>query len=90
MLCMYGQLSTGLSLFFEHPKRRFELMLYCVPRALDIVWQALVRRGLVRYVRHSEVALFCLSMAAIMASPAAHFKPTYLRALRFVFGRDVI
>ncbi|KAF4323676.1 hypothetical protein JM18_001271 [Phytophthora kernoviae] len=83
-------IATGGSLFFEHTKRRFELMLYCFPRALDIVWQLLKRRGLVRYVKHSEVVLFCLSMALIMSSPARHFKPTYLRILRFIFGGDII
>jgi hypothetical protein len=84
------QMSTGASLLFEHPKRRFELMLYCAPRAMDIVWRLLVRRGLARYVKHSEVALFCLSLALIMSSPAEHFKPTYLRILRFIFGRQII
>lgn len=77
-------------MFFEDPKRRFELMLYCVPHAMEIVWKVLKRRGLVRYVKHSEVALFCVSMAMIMSSPPQYFKPTYLRILRFVFGRHVI
>lgn len=85
-----GGLMTGLSLFFEDPKRRFELMLYCVPRALDILWQILKRRGLVRYVKHSEVVLFCLSMSLIMSRPPEHFKPTYLSILRFLFGRNII
>ncbi|TMW60631.1 hypothetical protein Poli38472_000673 [Pythium oligandrum] len=85
-----GGVATGASLFFEDPKRRFELMLYCVPRALDIVWQLLKRRGIVRYVKHSEVALFCLSMAIITSRPAEHFKPTYLRILRFLFGQTII
>lgn len=65
-------------------------MLYCVPRAIDIVWQVLKRKGLVRYVKHSEVALFCVSMALIMSRPPEHFKPTYLRILRFLFGRNII
>uniref|UniRef100_K3W753 Transmembrane protein 135 N-terminal domain-containing protein n=1 Tax=Globisporangium ultimum (strain ATCC 200006 / CBS 805.95 / DAOM BR144) TaxID=431595 RepID=K3W753_GLOUD len=82
--------STGAALFLENRKRRAELMLYCLSRALDIVWRLLKRRGLVRYVQHSEVALFSLSMAGIMSSPPEHFKPTYLRILRFVFGRDII
>ncbi|KAF1335615.1 hypothetical protein FI667_g1211, partial [Globisporangium splendens] len=82
--------STGAALFLEDRKRRAELMLYCLSRALDIVWRLLKHRGLVRYVNHSEVALFSLSMAGIMSSPPEHFKPTYLRILRFVFGRDII
>ncbi|CAI5733430.1 unnamed protein product [Peronospora destructor] len=82
--------ATGGALLFEHTKRRFELMLYCFPRALDIVWQLLKRRGVLRYVKHSEVALFCLSMSLIMSSPARYFKPTYLRILRFIFGDDII
>ncbi|KAI9906903.1 hypothetical protein PsorP6_004160 [Peronosclerospora sorghi] len=84
------QIAAGGALFFEHTKRRFELMLYCLPRALDIVWQLLKRRGIVRYVKHSEVALFCLSMSLIMSSPARYFKPTYRQILRFIFGGDII
>ncbi|GAB9474565.1 hypothetical protein Gpo141_00011685 [Globisporangium polare] len=82
--------ATGSALFLENRKRRSELMLYCLIRALDIVWQLLKRRGLVRYVKYSEVALFSLSLGAIMSSPPEHFKPTYLRILRFVFGRTII
>ncbi|TYZ64224.1 hypothetical protein PybrP1_005903 [[Pythium] brassicae (nom. inval.)] len=81
--------ATGGSLFLENRKRRSELMLYCLTRALDIVWQLLKRRGLVRYVRHSEVALFSLSLAAIMSTPPQHFKPTYLSILRFLFGNAI-
>lgn len=84
------QFATGSALFLENRKRRSELMLYCLIRALDIVWQLLKRRGLVRYVKYSEVALFSLSLGAIMSSPPEHFKPTYLRILRFVFGRTII
>ena len=84
------QVATGGALFFEHTKRRFELMLYCLPRAIDIVWQLLKRRGIVRYVKHSEVVLFCVSMSLIMSSPARYFKPTYLQILRFIFGGDII
>ncbi|CAI5712308.1 unnamed protein product [Hyaloperonospora brassicae] len=83
-------IATGGALFFEHTKRRFELMLYCLPRAIDIVWQLLKRRGIVRYVKHSEVVLFCLSMSLIMSSPARYFKPPYLQILRFIFGGDII
>ncbi|GLD91684.1 hypothetical protein PINS_up000217 [Pythium insidiosum] len=85
-----GGIISGGSLFFEDPKRRFELMLYCVPRAIDIIWQLLKRRGLVRYVRHSEIVLFCLSMSVIMSRPPEYFKPTYLRIIRFFFGRHII
>lgn len=82
--------ATSGALYFEHTKRRFELMLYCFPRALTIVWELLKRRGLVRYVKHSEVLLFCLSMSLIMSRPAFCFKPTYLRMLRFTFGEDIL
>ncbi|OQR83515.1 hypothetical protein ACHHYP_14607 [Achlya hypogyna] len=86
-----GSLS-GLSLFFEDPKRRVELMLYCAARGLEILWTVLKKRPLVRAlrVRHAEVLMFCLSMACIMSRPAAHFKPTYLHIARFLFGHAVI
>ncbi|CEG47489.1 Uncharacterized conserved protein [Plasmopara halstedii] len=40
--------ATSGALYFEHTKRRFELMLYCFPRALEIVWRLLKRHGLPR------------------------------------------
>ncbi|DBA03236.1 TPA: hypothetical protein N0F65_011595 [Lagenidium giganteum] len=87
---LFAGAMAGTSLFFEDPKRRLELMLYCFPRALDVVWKVLQRRRLVRYVRHSEVVLFCMSMAIIMSRPSQHFKPTYLRIIRFIFGGNVL
>lgn len=65
-------------------------MLYCLLRGMEVVWRLLRMKGLVRYVKHSEVALFSLSMALIMSSPSQHFKPTYLRLLRFLFGQNAI
>jgi len=38
-----GGFFSGLSLFVEHSKRRIELVLYCVPRALEIVMR-LIRK----------------------------------------------
>jgi hypothetical protein len=89
-------LISGLSLFFEDPKRRFELMLYCFPRALEILWQLLVSRkkpllaNKIQTILHGEILLFSLSLGLIMSSPTEHFKPTYLKVLRFVFGQRVI
>uniref|UniRef100_K3W754 Transmembrane protein 135 N-terminal domain-containing protein n=1 Tax=Globisporangium ultimum (strain ATCC 200006 / CBS 805.95 / DAOM BR144) TaxID=431595 RepID=K3W754_GLOUD len=81
---------AGWTLLLESPKRRSELTLYCGLRGMEIVWRLLKLKGLVRYVQHSEVALFSLSMALIMSSPPAHVKPTYLRLLRFLFGQNAI
>ncbi|KDO26186.1 hypothetical protein SPRG_08548 [Saprolegnia parasitica CBS 223.65] len=86
-----GSLS-GLSLFFEDPKRRIELMLYCAARGLEILWTVLKHKPFVRALRikHAEVLVFCLSMACIMSSPSTHFKPTYLHIARFLFGHSVL
>ncbi|KAF1335616.1 hypothetical protein FI667_g1212, partial [Globisporangium splendens] len=81
---------AGWTLLLESPKRRSELTLYCGLRGMEIVWRLLKIKGLVRYIKHSEVALFSLSMALIMSSPPAHVKPTYLRLLRFLFGQNAI
>ncbi|OQS04199.1 hypothetical protein THRCLA_03554 [Thraustotheca clavata] len=83
---------TGFSLFLEDPKRRIELMLYCAARGLEIVWRVLKKKPLVKALRiqNVEVLMFCLSMAAIMSSPSAHFKPTYLHIARFLFGQSVL
>ena len=41
-----GGLTSGLSLFLEHKKRRKELALYCIPRALQIVLNMIPKRHL--------------------------------------------
>ncbi|KAF0687199.1 Aste57867_21055 [Aphanomyces stellatus] len=83
---------TGASLFFEDPKRRTELMLYTGVRGLEVMWAFLKRQGVAQYIRakHGDVFFFCLSMACIMSSPPAHFKPAYLSLLRFMFGASAI
>lgn len=50
-----GGWMAGLGLFFEQRKRRSELMLYCAPRGLQIVWQLLERKQYIKYIRHGEV-----------------------------------
>eukprot|EP01084_Bolivina_argentea_P251182 421181_1 len=39
-----GGFMSGLSLLIEHPKRRSELMLYCVPKAMEFFINRMIRR----------------------------------------------
>lgn len=57
---------TCLSLFAEEKKRRAELAMYCLPRALESAWSIGRRRAWVPIVPFGETMLGAAAMAMIM------------------------
>ena len=62
---------SGCTVILEQPRsRRMELALYCLPRALESLFNVAVSRkwcgGYIRHVAHGEVVLFALSMGWLM------------------------
>lgn len=58
--------STALSLFWEDPRRRGELALYCAPKALSSMWQVLKAKKIVKSVAYGEVLLTSLGCGMMM------------------------
>lgn len=79
---------SALGLGFENEKRVSELMLYCAPKAVDVLWQLLERRGLVTRVRFGEGFLFACAAAILLSLDRTDFRPTYARLLDFLFGAE--
>lgn len=84
-----GALATFAPLHFEKESRVSELMLYCIPHSLRVVWGALEQRGLVRnWGALGPVVIFCMASALVMSTERRDWKPTYARMLSFMFGRE--
>jgi len=57
---------TCFSLFAEEKKRRAELAMYCLPRALESAWSVGRKRAWVPIVPFGETILGAASMAMVM------------------------
>ncbi|KAH6570204.1 hypothetical protein BASA50_004996 [Batrachochytrium salamandrivorans] len=57
---------AGSMVLIEVPGRRLELALYCLPRALESLYNSLVKRGYARHLPHGEALYFCLSTGVLM------------------------
>ncbi|KAH9262270.1 hypothetical protein BASA82_000681 [Batrachochytrium salamandrivorans] len=75
---------TGLACLFETPSRVSELMLYCVPKALEVVWNYGVKYHHWKTVPYFELVLFTLGNAVLVSALKEDLKSTYFNALAFV------
>ncbi|KAF9195470.1 hypothetical protein BGZ51_000045 [Haplosporangium sp. Z 767] len=82
---------AGFAVLIEAPGRQMELALYCLPRALETAWKLLLKRGIVRNIPHSDIALFSASMGVMMTlyqNEPSVINKHYLTVLTRVFGRN--
>ncbi|XP_065564644.1 transmembrane protein 135-like [Artemia franciscana] len=59
-------IGSFLAILIERPSRRGQLALYVTNVASESVWRMLVARGIVKSVRHGEVLVFMLTLAALV------------------------
>ncbi|KAI8804161.1 hypothetical protein BJ742DRAFT_682363 [Cladochytrium replicatum] len=57
---------AGAWVMVENPGRRLELGLYCLPRAIQSLWNCWVQWGWVKNIPGGEALYFCLSMGMLM------------------------
>ncbi|KAL2918890.1 hypothetical protein HK105_201724 [Polyrhizophydium stewartii] len=57
---------SGAMVMIEVPGRRLELALYCMPRAIESLYNHLVKKGYARHVPFGEAIYFCLSTGVLM------------------------
>ncbi|KAK9896940.1 hypothetical protein P389DRAFT_143247 [Cystobasidium minutum MCA 4210] len=60
--------ATCLSLFVEEKKRRGELAMYVMPKALESAWSIARRRAYVPFIPGGEVLLSCAAMSMVMST----------------------
>eukprot|EP01089_Gocevia_fonbrunei_P003510 TRINITY_DN13498_c0_g1_i1.p1 TRINITY_DN13498_c0_g1~~TRINITY_DN13498_c0_g1_i1.p1 ORF type:complete len:206 (+),score=5.48 TRINITY_DN13498_c0_g1_i1:31-648(+) len=79
----------GIPLGFEPLEKRSEIVVYTLPRALELLWNMMKERKIVFSIKHGEVLLFCFSMGIIMnaykSSPAT-IKSTYRTIIHQLFS----
>ncbi|KAK3823291.1 MAG: hypothetical protein J3Q66DRAFT_279899 [Benniella sp.] len=88
---IFNGLLSGLAVLIEAPGRQMELALYCLPRALETVWNMMLKRGMVRNIRNGDVMLFSASMGVLMTlyqNDPGVINEHYLTVLTRVFGRN--
>lgn len=68
-----------VSLFAEEKKRRGELAMYVLPRAMESLWSILRRRSYVPFVPGGDVVLTATGLAMVMHT--YHFEPKMLSGL---------
>jgi hypothetical protein len=83
---MVGGLCTSAALSLEAPGRAEELMLFCVARALDVVFRWCVAAGAARPLPRGEAAVFVAAVATLLAVDRSALRPATRRAVDFVFG----
>jgi hypothetical protein len=75
---------TAVSCEFERPSRVNELMIYCATHTMDVAWNWLCQKGLMRSVPYAEVLMFCVACAVTFSSEQEDIKPTYRSMLQYL------
>jgi hypothetical protein len=83
---MLGGLCSSLALLFETPGRATELMLFLVPRGLDVCYRWLVERRVLSPIPRFEAVVCGAAVFILLTQERTTLKPTIARALDLVFG----
>lgn len=81
-----GGLLTGFACLFERTSRVSELMLYCVPKSLDVVWNYLAKHHGFRALPLFELPIFMLGCGILTSSLKQDLKTTYFNVVKFLVG----
>jgi hypothetical protein len=85
-----GGLLTGFACLFERPSRVSELMLYCVPKSLQVIWLFGRKHysSWVKPVPWFEVPLFMIGSAILVSGMKQDLNTTYFNLLKFLVGKS--
>lgn len=61
-----GMICAGVSIFIEEKKRRSELALYVLPKAMQSLYEVMYQRKLMFKMKHFEIILCSMAMGVIM------------------------
>lgn len=80
---MLGGLLTGFACLFERPSRVSELMLYCVPKAMEATWNYGHKYWGFQPVPYFELPMFAIGSAILVSALKEDLKSTYFNAVSF-------
>ncbi|EIN11011.1 hypothetical protein PUNSTDRAFT_100954 [Punctularia strigosozonata HHB-11173 SS5] len=77
-----GGFLCGLSLFVEESRRRSELAMYVLPKAMESAWLMARKRGLIfKTGQYGEALLTAIGMGMVMVRPLSHRSVLYVQTL---------
>ncbi len=77
---------TAVPLLIETKQRRVELMLYTLPKGVEVCWRYLVSRGVLRSLPGGDSLLFAVALAVFLAVDRQRHKPAFRGLLKLLFG----
>lgn len=86
-----GSILAALAINIEEPKRRQELSMYLLPRAIETVWSMAELHGIVKSISYGEVGLFAVAMGVMLmmySSEPKYLKHSYVDIFRRLLGDD--
>jgi hypothetical protein len=88
-LLMVSSAISGFGIAFESPHKRSEVTYYCLPKAIEAVWNSLERRGLIRTLPGQPIITFALCMGIIGMCFGDGSKPRTLKGLSLKSSRTL-
>jgi len=86
--CIVAAMMSGLPLLLESDKRVSELMLYCMPKGIEVAFQLLERKGIVSRMPMGDVVMFAVALGLALGLNRSDFKGANAHLLDFLFGAD--
>mmetsp|Transcript_34185 Transcript_34185/g.59798 ORF Transcript_34185/g.59798 Transcript_34185/m.59798 type:complete len:200 (-) Transcript_34185:280-879(-) len=86
-----GSILAAMAINIEDPKRRQELSMYLLPRALETLWNIAEAHGLVKSITHGEVGLFSIAMGLMLmlyATEPRYLKHSYVDIFKRLVGEN--
>lgn len=80
-----------LTILIEPVSRRAELVLFKMPRFLEMLWNFLVNKGIVKNIKNGEVIMFAIAMSIICycyQNEEDCIKPSYLNVFKRFYGEN--
>ena len=86
---MVSSAISGFGIAFESPLKRSEVTYYCLPKAIEAVWNSLERRGLIKTLPGQPIITFALCMGIIGMCFGDGSQPRTLKGLSLKSSRTL-
>jgi len=62
---LFSSVISGAGIVFEAPHKRSEVTYYCLPKAIEAVWNSLERRRIIKSLPGQHIITFAICMGII-------------------------
>ena len=78
---MVSSVISGMGIVFESPNKRSEVTYYCLPKAIEALWNGLEKRSLIKTLPGQPILTFALCMGIIAMCYGDGTNPKTLKGL---------